>query len=81
MGGIKRLSVAVVVNYHAAWSTPRATSTMQPLTADKLAQVKQLVKDAMGYDEKRGDSVNVVNSTFTVDSIRMPTCRGGARRT
>jgi flagellar M-ring protein FliF len=45
---------------------------MQPLPADKLAQVQQLVKDAMGYDEKRGDSVNVVNSTFLVDSTVIP---------
>jgi flagellar M-ring protein FliF len=41
-------------------------TTMQALPADKLAQVEQLVKDAMGYDAKRGDSVNVVNSPFTL---------------
>ena len=40
---------------------------MQPLATDKLAQVEQLVKDAMGYDAKRGDSVNVVNSAFMTD--------------
>src|SRR5471032_2924970 len=40
---------------------------MQPVTADKLAQVNQLVKDAMGFDATRGDSVNVVNSPFTAD--------------
>ena len=40
---------------------------MQPVTADKLAQVNQLVKDAMGFDAARGDSVNVVNSAFTTD--------------
>ncbi|OXH83887.1 hypothetical protein CA831_32130, partial [Burkholderia multivorans] len=31
----------------------------------KLAQIEQLVKDAMGYDAKRGDSVNVMNSAFS----------------
>ena len=46
--------------------------TMKPLTADKLAQVQQLVKDAMGFDEKRGDSVNVVNSAFSSDSDLTP---------
>ncbi|WP_246796220.1 flagellar basal-body MS-ring/collar protein FliF [Burkholderia perseverans] len=63
-GGIKRLSVAVVVN-NLPVVDARGHVTMQPLTADKLKQVEQLVKDAMGYDEKRGDSVNVVNSVFT----------------
>jgi flagellar M-ring protein FliF len=45
---------------------------MTPLAADKLAQVQQLVKDAMGFDEKRGDSVNVVNSAFTSDLNTTP---------
>ncbi len=60
MGGVKRLSVAVVVNYMRTVDA-KGRATMQPLAADKLAQVEQLVKDAMGYDAKRGDSVNVVN--------------------
>ena len=71
MGGIKRLSVAVVVNYQKQVDAKGLVS-MQPLSADKLEQVQQLVKDAMGYDEKRGDSVNVVNSTFLVDSTVIP---------
>src|SRR6202051_1436275 len=71
MGGIKRLSVAVVVNYQKQVDA-KGHVTMQPLPADKLEQVQQLVKDAMGYDEKRGDSVNVVNSAFLVDSTVIP---------
>ena len=71
MGGIKRLSVAVVVNYQKQVDA-KGIATMQPLSADKLTQVQQLVKDAMGYDEKRGDSVNVVNSAFLVDSTVIP---------
>ncbi|WP_341313966.1 flagellar basal-body MS-ring/collar protein FliF [Paraburkholderia sp. IMGN_8] len=66
MGGIKRLSVAVVVNYLKVVDA-KGHATMQPVTADKLAQVNQLVKDAMGFDAARGDSVNVVNSAFTAD--------------
>ncbi|MDN7182021.1 flagellar M-ring protein FliF [Caballeronia sp. SEWSISQ10-4 2] len=71
MGGIKRLSVAVVVNYQKQVDA-KGIATMQPLSADKLTQVQQLVKDAMGYDEKRGDSVNVVNSTFLTDTTVVP---------
>ena len=66
MGGIKRLSVAVVVNYLRVVDA-KGHATMQPVTADKLAQVTQLVKDAMGFDQARGDSVNLVNSPFTAD--------------
>ncbi|MGC2949218.1 flagellar basal-body MS-ring/collar protein FliF [Burkholderia ambifaria] len=64
MGNVKRLSVAVVVNYQPV-ADAKGHVTMQPLPPPKLAQVEQLVKDAMGYDEKRGDSVNVVNSAFS----------------
>ncbi|MFP3186720.1 MAG: flagellar basal-body MS-ring/collar protein FliF, partial [Paraburkholderia sp.] len=53
MGNIKRLSVAVVVNYLRVVDA-KGHATMQPLTADKLAQVNQLVKDAMGFDAQRG---------------------------
>jgi flagellar M-ring protein FliF len=71
MGGIKRLSVAVVVNYQRHVDA-KGNVTMTPLPAEKLAQVEQLVKDAMGYDQKRGDSVNVVNSTFSSDVATGP---------
>ncbi|HEY2020382.1 flagellar basal-body MS-ring/collar protein FliF [Paraburkholderia sp.] len=66
MGGIRRLSVAVVVNYMKV-ADAKGNVTMQPVSADKLAQVTQLVKDAMGFDAARGDSVNVVNSAFTAE--------------
>jgi flagellar M-ring protein FliF len=62
-GDVKRLSVAVIVNYQPKVDA-KGHATMQPLDAQKLAQVDQLVKDAMGYDAKRGDSVNVVNAAF-----------------
>ncbi|WP_213298732.1 flagellar basal-body MS-ring/collar protein FliF [Paraburkholderia sacchari] len=62
-GSIKRLSVAVVVNYQQKVDA-KGHATLQPLDAQKLAQVEQLVKDSMGYDAKRGDSVNVVNAAF-----------------
>jgi flagellar M-ring protein FliF len=63
VGGVKRLSVAVVVNYMSVVDA-KGHATMQPIPADKLEQVKQLVKDAMGFDQARGDSVNVMNSAF-----------------
>ena len=64
IGGVKRLSVAVVVNY-LPQVNPAGKHIMQPLTADQLAQTEQLVKDAIGFDASRGDVVNVVNSTFS----------------
>ncbi|MCB5362837.1 flagellar M-ring protein FliF [Pusillimonas sp. CC-YST705] len=63
-GTIKRLSVAVVVNYILdAEGNPQA---LPPAELDKLTR---LVKDAMGYSEARGDSVSVINSPFATDDV------------
>jgi flagellar M-ring protein FliF len=64
MGTVKRLSVAVVVN-NMPVTDAKGRTTMQPVPPELLAKVQQLVKDAMGFDAQRGDTVNVVNSAFT----------------
>ena len=62
-GGLKRLSVAVVVNYKK--TTDKAGKvTMKPLTAAEITQITNLVKEAMGFNQERGDTINVVNTPF-----------------
>ncbi len=62
-GQLKRLSVAVLVDdLKATDAEGKVTST--PLTEAQLANMTMLVKDAVGFNEARGDSVNVVNSSF-----------------
>ncbi len=62
-GGLKRLSVAVVVN-HKRSTDAEGKVVMKPLTAAEITQITNLVKDAMGFNAERGDSVNVVNTPF-----------------
>jgi flagellar M-ring protein FliF len=62
LGRIKRLSAAVVINYRAALE-PDAKPT--PLSPDEITQVNNLVKEAMGFNQARGDTVNVVNAAFS----------------
>ena len=59
VGDIERLSVAVVVNYRTL-----ADGKTEALSADQLKQIEDLTREAMGYTEKRGDTLNVVNSPF-----------------
>lgn len=59
VGTVRRLSVAVVVNYRADGKT------WKPLSDADMTKLNALVKDAVGFDAKRGDSVNVVNSQFS----------------
>jgi flagellar M-ring protein FliF len=63
MGGIKRLTVAVVVN-HKRVIDKAGKATYRPLTDAEKTEITNLVKEAMGFSQDRGDSVNVVNSPF-----------------
>jgi flagellar M-ring protein FliF len=69
-GGVKRLSVAVVVN-HRSVVNAKGKRIAQALSATELEQVNNLVKEAMGFSAERGDSLNVVNSAFASDTIEV----------
>ncbi len=67
-GRIKRLSVAVVVNNKIASGKDGKDGKpgkAVPLAAQELAQINGLAREAMGFDQTRGDTINVVNAAFT----------------
>lgn len=66
MGGVRRLTVAVVVNYKRTIDNT-GKIVMRPLTEAERNQISDLVKEAMGYNKDRGDSLNVVNTQFSTD--------------
>jgi flagellar M-ring protein FliF len=65
-GRLKRISVAVLVdNVEVKGKDGKLTEVA--LTPEQINRVTTLVKDAVGFDEERGDSVNVVNSAWSGD--------------
>jgi flagellar M-ring protein FliF len=62
-GGLRRLSAAVVVN-HKPVTDEEGTVTFEPRTEEELQRLTSLVKEAIGFDAARGDTVNVVNAEF-----------------
>ena len=64
MGNVKRISAAVVVNHRKSSAGGKSVTT--PLTADEITQINALVKEAIGFQKERGDSINVVNAPFTL---------------
>ena len=62
-GGIKRLSVAVVVD-GTYTDDGKGNLTYQPRPQAQLDQIKALVQSAVGFDQTRGDQVQVVNLQF-----------------
>jgi flagellar M-ring protein FliF len=64
VGNIRRLSVAVVVNNRNVTDAKTGKVSSKPYTEAENAQITALVKDAMGFDPKRGDSLNLLNRAF-----------------
>ncbi len=63
VGVLRRLSVAVVLNHHTVTDNAGRTSS-RPLTDAEKSQITALIKDAVGFDTKRGDTLSVLNSEF-----------------
>jgi flagellar M-ring protein FliF len=62
-GNVKRISAAVLVD--GTYTTaPDGTQTYAPRAQADLDKIAALVKSAIGYDEKRGDVVEVSNMQF-----------------
>ena len=63
MGGVKRISVAVVINYKSE-TDKNGKVTTKPLSDIEKTQLTDLIREAMGFNKDRGDTLNVVNSPF-----------------
>ncbi|MFZ6725985.1 flagellar basal-body MS-ring/collar protein FliF [Undibacterium sp. MH2W] len=63
MGGVKRISVAIVLNYKSETDKNGKVVT-RPLTETEKTEITDLAKEAMGFNKERGDTLNVVNSPF-----------------
>ena len=60
-GKLRRLSVAVVIDYLTDEEGNRAA-----FEQDRLDEITALVREAVGFDAARGDTVSVINSPFVV---------------
>ena len=68
-GKVNKMSVAVLVDGTYTGDNKQYT----PRTDEELKQLKTLVASAIGYDEKRGDKIEVVNMRFTQDAFEAGT--------
>jgi flagellar M-ring protein FliF len=75
VGRVKRITVAVVLDNVPNVPAPLAEGEEAPegepapfraLSADELGRIDALVKQAVGFNEQRGDVVTVVNAPFVV---------------
>jgi len=65
LGTIQRLTTAVVVNYRTVLKD--GAPTAEPLSKEELENINNLVRQAMGFTESRGDALQVINSPFVTE--------------
>ncbi len=76
-GQLRRLSAAVVVN-HRVGKDEAGNVTSVALTADQIDKMTALVRETIGFNKERGDSVNLMNAPFAVekqDELLLPLWR------
>ncbi|HEX5804547.1 MAG TPA: flagellar basal-body MS-ring/collar protein FliF [Azospira sp.] len=64
VGNIRRLSAAVVVNHRKETGKDGKPSS-KPLSDNEVRQINNLVREAMGFNQERGDTLSVANAPFT----------------
>jgi flagellar M-ring protein FliF len=62
-GRVKRISAAVLVDGSYA-KNDKGDVTYQPRSKEELDRIAALVRTAIGFDQKRGDQIEVVNLRF-----------------
>jgi flagellar M-ring protein FliF len=65
-GVVKHLSAAVVVN-HQSVTDAKGKTSMTPLSDQQIEKMTALVRETIGYNKERGDSVNLMNAPFSVE--------------
>lgn len=64
MGDIRRLSAAIVIN-HRKDIDKNGQPVNKPIPEPEMKQINELVREAMGFNKERGDSISVANAPFT----------------
>ncbi len=66
-GQVRRLSAAVVLNYQSVADAQGKAGAATPLSPQQLEQMTALVRETIGFNKERGDSVNLMNAQFLTE--------------
>ncbi len=62
-GALQRLSIAVVLDYIESTAEDGSVSR-EPLPEERVGEITALVRETVGFDETRGDTVSVISASF-----------------
>ena len=69
-GVVKRINAAVVINNFVKTDDKGKVSST-PLTDAQLEKMTALVREAVGFNKDRGDSVNLMNAPFATEKVEV----------
>lgn len=67
-GSVKRINAAVVINNQSITDSKGKTTTT-PLSDQQIEKMTALVRETIGFNKDRGDSVNLMNAPFAVEKV------------
>lgn len=67
-GLVKRINAAVVVN-HNVTTNDKGKIVSTPLTDAQIEKMTALVRESVGFNKDRGDSVNLLNAAFVAEKV------------
>jgi len=70
-GTLRRISAAVVIDYKKVTNAEGKVERV-PHSPEELHRFSNLIKEAIGYNEMRGDSVDVINAEFSLPETPEP---------
>ena len=68
-GQVRRISAGVVVNFKQPTGVDKDGKPLKPIpySTKEIEQINNLARDALGFNERRGDSVSVANIPFKIE--------------
>jgi flagellar M-ring protein FliF len=67
---VKRINAAVVIN-NVVKADDKGKVTSTPLTDAQIEKMTALVREAVGFNKDRGDSVNLMNAPFATEKTEV----------
>ena len=75
VGKIVRLTTAVLVDGKQEYAKDGSRPVFEARSEEEIKQIEDLVRTAIGFDEKRGDSLAVRNMMFQLDPVQIETLK------
>jgi flagellar M-ring protein FliF len=67
-GTVKRVTAAVLINHRKSVDADGKV-TYAPIAEAEMTQIQALVREAIGFNKERGDSINIVNAPFSQEPV------------